>query len=1015
MEAKTVTGVVGDRNGSIRGPERARWVELGSALRFASLIFVAHGLIACGVQAKHEAEGAQAQGALSSQPWTKIAATFPGGGSGPTNVALLTDGSVLAADPQRSDGDPWYRWYRLRPDSAGSYANGTWTTAAFSSIGRQFAPAFVLRDGRYVICGGEYTSDLYELGTHTAPSTALARCEIYDPVADSWTDDTSNVALDLGETIADTAAVEVDDGRVVTLAHDTSNTYGFTSFNVSPTWSPKTGASSLKPYPNNLVSPEGSCNLQQNGDFLCAQFGFVRYHPGLNGTDSWTQLARNPPVSLLSHTSDNEIGPVLQLYPGEMLVLGANSQTFTGAPPKDADAAILSATGDDWSMAAPMRTGQANGASALNHGDVPSVVMPDGRVLVGSDTDDSGVGNGCNHDCAPSPLYEFDATVQGGGSWSLVPNPPSATFTPVGAGIRMLDLPSGQVLVTGTSDGSMWLYTPNGTPNNTWRPTITSISSPSAGEYTLNGTQLNGLTTGGGIGDEGLTATNYPIVYLTDGGGHRYYARSYNFSHMAPKPNQSSNCKFRLPAGIPNGSYSVFVAANGLSSSTGAPLTISGTRISTFVATSPTQAKITLSSPAPFGGTTVNLTSSDSNTLSVSPASVTISQGHTTATINATVNAFGTAIITATIPNSSSSPMSVRLGWTITSFSGPSVMRGDRGAPNIASWLLNISAPAPANAVVTLASNNTAIATVPATVTIPQNATSMTISVTKPGTQRGIARITASAKHTAHTWTFSDRDMDFYKCADGDVGAACFSSILQRYIAYGDNGRVDGRDGHYAYGTFTTASTSCSVATFNNQDPDFGFPKTCYLGVYGFTGAADFQSFTLTGRANVAYGANGAFVYQTMDAGTYSCSPSTFGGVDPAVKVGKGCYVGPDPTAYTWAGDEGATLSNLSNTPVAYGGGGHFTFKVLSGTVLCNTTTFGGDPAFLVNKSCYKLNLTRLAASEGQPFNPPVSQAIYGSGLNGNMFFTASPPADCSFSEFGGDPDFGFNKQCWAP
>jgi hypothetical protein len=38
-----------------------------------------------------------------------------------------------------------------------------------------------------------------------------------------------------------------------------------------------------------------------------------------------------------------------------------------------------------------------------------------------------------------------------------------------------------------------------------------------------------------------------------------------------------------------------------------------------------------------------------------------------------------------------------------------------------------------------------------------------------------------------------------------------------------------------------------------------------------------------------------------------------------------------------------------------------------------------------------------------------------GSGPNGNMFFSFFPPRDCSFSEFGGDPDYGFNKWSWAP
>ena len=135
--------------------------------------------------------------------------------------------------------------------------------------------------------------------------------------------------------------------------------------------------------------------------------------------------------------------------------------------------------------------------------------------------------------------------------------------------------------------------------------------------------------------------------------------------------------------------------------------------------------------------------------------------------------------------------------------------------------------------------------------------------------------------------------------------------------------------------------------------------------------------------------------------------------MDPAYKVVKRCFIGPDPQAYTWAGDEGSAFSVPSNVPVAYGANGHFVFKVLSGTIACNNTTFG-DPANGAPKSCYRLKETHLAASEGQTFSPAPLQTIYGSGLNGNMYYSAPAPRDCSSTEFGGDPDYGFVKYCWT-
>ncbi len=57
---------------------------------------------------------------------------------------------------------------------------------------------------------------------------------------------------------------------------------------------------------------------------------------------------------------------------------------------------------------------------------------------------------------------------------------------------RMLDLPNGQVLVSDSSD-QLFVYTPVGTPQAAWRPTVTSITPNLDGTFTLRGTQLNGL------------------------------------------------------------------------------------------------------------------------------------------------------------------------------------------------------------------------------------------------------------------------------------------------------------------------------------------------------------------------------------------------------------------------------------------------------------------------------------------------------------------------------------------
>src|SRR4051812_23306805 len=58
---------------------------------------------------------------------------------------LLPDGTVLAhgqADTATKT------WYKLTPDSTGSYTNGSWTTLPQSSLERLFYASNVLKDGR---------------------------------------------------------------------------------------------------------------------------------------------------------------------------------------------------------------------------------------------------------------------------------------------------------------------------------------------------------------------------------------------------------------------------------------------------------------------------------------------------------------------------------------------------------------------------------------------------------------------------------------------------------------------------------------------------------------------------------------------------------------------------------------------------------------------------------------------------------------------------------------------------
>ena len=115
---------------------------------------------------------------------------------------------------------------------------------------------------------------------------------------------------------------------------------------------------------------------------------------------------------------------------------------------------------------------------------------------------------------------------------------------------------------------------------------------------------------------------------------------------------------------------------------------------------------------------------------------------------------------------------------------------------------------------------------------------------------------------------------------------------------------------------------------------------------------------------------------------------------------------------------EGFTLTNLSNTPVAYGANGNFVFRVANDSLACTNASFGlQDPAPGVTKTCYYL-FERLHGGRKQARSRPMgsgSLSIYGSGLNGNFLIkTLTFTVTCWNATFGGDPHPGSPKHCYS-
>src|SRR5438094_9573829 len=93
---------------------------------------------------------------LVAGTWVPLTHTAPGAVN---LMLLLPDGTVMAANNRDTDlvgGIIGNAWYRLTPDSSGSYVNGSWTTLASAHDTRLYYSSAVLTNGRVFVAGGEY-------------------------------------------------------------------------------------------------------------------------------------------------------------------------------------------------------------------------------------------------------------------------------------------------------------------------------------------------------------------------------------------------------------------------------------------------------------------------------------------------------------------------------------------------------------------------------------------------------------------------------------------------------------------------------------------------------------------------------------------------------------------------------------------------------------------------------------------------------------------------------------------
>jgi len=445
---------------------------------------------------------------VTAGTWTPLAHTAP---SQIGSMLLLTDGSVIAQQSNISGN-----WYRLTPDTNGSYITGAWTTLAPANYTRLYYSSDVLRDGRLFVAGGEYGS-----GSNTA--------EAYDPVANVWT-----ILPATGQDFIDSTSKMVANGNIL-VAPVLPSTYGGTMIFLpaSNNWS--NGPTLV----NDFDQDEAGWVKLPDGSILTVDpYGTnsERYVPSQN---QWISDALVP-VDVYS--TNYEEGAGVLLYTGQAFFLGGNTNT-----------ALYTHSGTTSPGTWTAGPGIPNGLGAA---DAPAAVMVNGNVLCAFGPAQTYNG--------PTSFYEYNP---GSNSFTQVNGPTAATYNDVPYDTRMLDLPDGSILFSAGNSAQLYEYRPVGSALAAGAPTITNIVENPDDSYLLTGTLLNGISEGAAYGDDVQMNSNYPIIRMTAGNGRVYFARSFNWSSTGVMTGTNLvTTEFTVPAGLPVGIYSVVVVANGISS-----------------------------------------------------------------------------------------------------------------------------------------------------------------------------------------------------------------------------------------------------------------------------------------------------------------------------------------------------------------------------------------------------------------------------------------------------------------
>ena len=448
-----------------------------------------------------------------------------------STMILLTDGRVMVQEEGTA------HWHALTPDSSGSYINGQWSTLADMSFWRRYYASGVLKDGRVFVCGGEQSGDVGDTN----------KGAIYDPGFDTWT----NIASPPWTQVGDGASCVLPDGRIM---------IGALLSGACIIYDPATDSWSTTGAQPGRTNEETWILLPDNTIVAPQCFSPFRSQKYIISSGVW-QDEGELHVTLVDPVM-SEIGPGMLLYNGRVIFFGAansngHGKTALYTPPATPTAQGTWVAGPDIPIV---------GGQVMVSNDCPAALMPNGKVLF---TAAQFLNNNWG---SPVLFFEYDPSSN---TIAQAPTPPNNASFPypgaANAGIywsRMMLLPTGQVLFSASSS-NVQVYTPDGGPQDAWRPTISSVL-PHGVIFTdyiqVQGTQLNGLSQANIYGDDCYPATNYPLVQLRNTVTHQvFYCPTHDFSTMGVATGPSlQSCRF-TPT-IPYSVYDLRVIANGIPS-----------------------------------------------------------------------------------------------------------------------------------------------------------------------------------------------------------------------------------------------------------------------------------------------------------------------------------------------------------------------------------------------------------------------------------------------------------------